>query len=180
MLIFFIVSIGVSMAHAQDLARPECKALEQTESARLPTATLKEFDYTMGSGWRVLADNGCVEQAETLIAKYIELHGEQSSLRVHLGQMELRLGKKELAAINLTKSLRSNEAHDAAFKFNDFISALIAYARNDEKSFNSHYQVVKEHDDNFGNKQNLRLLTAISLNFNRPYNDILDTLRPAH
>ncbi|MET0856888.1 MAG: hypothetical protein ABWY27_09070 [Telluria sp.] len=179
-----IVFIGLAflrgaLAIAGEDGTTSCLQLERQALSQLPRESVETFDRTAGSGWRALADIGCFRESEHLIAKYLEEHGEQSSLRIHIAQMQLRQGKNEAAAANFRKSLRQDERPDTPFKFNDFVLALAAFSLHDRVQFDAHHAVLRNGAENFGNRQNLRLLDAIASSFDKPYLTILNALAPA-
>jgi hypothetical protein len=176
-----IVFIGLAflrgtLAFASEDETSSCSQLERQALLQLPRESIEIFDRTPGRGWRVLADIGCFQESEHLIAKYLEEHGEQSSLRIHIAQMQLRQGKNDAAAINFRKSVRHDERPDTPFKFNDFVLALAAFSLRDRVQFDAHHAVLRSGAENFGNRQNLRLLDAIAASFDKPYLTILNSL----
>lgn len=173
LLIFFFIIFSNCFASE---SLPSCKTTLAEELHALPTMTLELFDRTPGKGWRVLETAKCYPQAEDLLKRYIAMHGPQSSLYLHLGQIQLRQENRIAAADSFQKSLRQGEKTTDSFKFNDFVSALTAYAERDRARFDKHINVVKAGIDNYGNRQNMRLLNALADNFEANYNDVLSIL----
>ena len=136
----------------------DCHAEYSRQASTSSSLSLVDFDQKTNSGWRVLADARCFEEAGKMIKQYIEINGPQSSLFLHLGQIELRLDRRSEAKESFLLALRENEKNDEKFKFNDFSLALAAYAAGDIQEFNKHYEIIEENSENFGNKMNLKLL----------------------
>ncbi|MDN2671828.1 hypothetical protein OX459_10540 [Janthinobacterium sp. SUN026] len=171
-----IVLLGL---HGMAMSAPiaDCPAELARQTAQVASMSLKEFDLTPDSGWRVLADAQCFSEAESILKRYLESNGPQSSLFIHLGQIELRLDKRVEAERNFMLALRPGDSANLPFKFNDFVLALAAYAAGDRTKFLTHYAIIERHAENIGNGRNLKLLTAIRDNFDRKYLDILNSLR---
>ncbi len=174
-LLFVFLVLELDLSRAAD-THGNCEALLTQAVGTLPEITLEQFDRTEGKGWRVLETAKCYPEAEVLLTQYLATHEPQSSLFLHLGQMQLRQEKRGAAAASLQKSLRPSEQPNSPFKFNAFVSALIAFTEQDRPRFDVHFAVVHAGSDNFGNRQNMRLLSALSENFNAKYLDILAVL----
>jgi hypothetical protein len=169
--IFTFIFFGNCLAADSALS---CDVIFGQEAAALSTITLDQFDRTPGRGWRVLNDAKCYSQAEELLNQYLLNHEPQSSLYLHLGQIQLREEKRTAAASNFRKALR--EGGSGEFKFNDFSLALAAYAEQDRIAFEKHTAIVAAHTANFGNRQNMNLLNALADNFTKKYTEILAIL----
>ena len=172
-LICFLLCL--TKAHAAE-APANCESLLAQEMVILPNTTLEVFDRTPDKGWRVLEAAKCYAQAEEIITRYLVNHEWQSSLHLHLGQLQLRQEKRPNAATSFRNALRKGDGATGPFKFNEFALALAAFAEHDRIAFDKNVAVVSAGTENFGNRQNMRLLKALAENFDAKYVEILAVL----
>lgn len=170
--LFFVWIHGYAQAGPID----DCNAEFSRQMATLSSVSLNDFDRKVDSGWRLLADAKCFGDARKIIKEYMRENGQQPSLFLHLGQIELRMAMRTEAEESFKNAIKKDEPGDSKFKFNDFSLALAAYAAADFQEFKKHYDVVEKNSDNFGNKMNLKLLNSIRENFNQPYLEILEKI----
>jgi hypothetical protein len=129
------------------------------------------FDQTEGSGFRVLARAGCKTQAADLIEAYIATNGStESSLTWHIAQLRAEAGETAAALISARKVLRADEAADAPFKWNDYVSAVIAFLEKDRPTFELHLaRVLGAAQLHPGNALNGKLLEKLQAGFDGTY-----------
>ena len=89
------------------------------------------FDQTMHSGWRTLADKGCMTQAADLIKAWRARHGDlpadlAANVAWHEGQMRAAAGDDSGAITAFSASLSHPDP-----TFRDYAAATIAFLKRD-------------------------------------------------
>lgn len=169
-----LASVCAAISTTAPAAGTDCAALYQQHLASDMELSWRAFDQTEGSGFRVLASAGCYREAGDLIAAYLQAQERRNhSLHWHLAQMRAEEGENEAAIAAARRSLRSDEAADAAFKWNDYVRAVIAFLAKDRVAFDRHVAVLAAHDDDPGNAMNLGLLRKLEAGFGGSYRDAL-------
>jgi hypothetical protein len=132
------------------------------------------FDQTPDSGFRTLAAD-CPQQAGDLLEAWMQRNGEPShSLRWHLAQTRAEAGQTTEAITAARASLRPNEPQDAAFRWNDYVQAVIAFLQNDRERFDQHRNnVAAGVEAHQGNGMNLKLLDQLGAGFGKGYREAL-------
>lgn len=163
-------------------ADTNCERLYQEHLESDLALSYKEFDQTMGSGFRALAEQGCERHAADLIEAYIESTGaEQSSLRWHIAQLRATHGDYDEATRYARASLSDNEdLSEHPLRWNDYVLATIAFLEKDRDALITHRNRVAEGvDEHRGNAMNLRLLDALIEHFDLSYDEAMKALAPA-
>lgn len=172
-----LIFLPLSMIHAQ--AEADCGRLYEEHLESDMELSYKEFDQTMGSGFRALSQAGCEREAADLIEAYIDATGaEQSSLRWHIAQLRASHGDYSEAIAYARDSLMDEEAASGvALRWNDYVLATIAFLEKDREALARHRDRVAEGtDDHRGNAMNLRLLDALIDNFDASYSEAMQAL----
>ncbi|RFF31201.1 hypothetical protein DZC52_05110 [Wenzhouxiangella sediminis] len=157
----------------------DCEKLFQQHLETDLSLSYQEFDQTMGSGFRALAQAGCERRAADLIEAYIEATGaEQSSLRWHIAQLRASHGDNAEAIRYARASLRENEdLSEHPLRWNDYVLATIAFLEKNREALIDHRERVAEGvDEHRGNAMNLRLLDAMIEHFGASYSDAMQSL----
>ncbi|VAW33417.1 hypothetical protein MNBD_GAMMA01-1800 [hydrothermal vent metagenome] len=166
-LILLITLIAALTAKAQN-----CKELYQQHLKTDMLLSYKEFDQTMGKGFRSMASNLCDKEAADLIEKYIEVNNaKQSSLRWHIAQLRAHTGDYSVAVKWAKTVLQDKEDFSKqALRWNDYVLATIAFLEHDKKSLIAHRNnVAKGKEDHFGNALNLKYLDSLIKYFDKSY-----------
>ena len=149
-----------------------CQQLFQQHLKTDMTLPYKEFDQTMGKGFRAMVNNQCDKEVADLIEKYIEVnHAKQSSLRWHIAQSRAHAGDYK-AAIKWSKTVLKDKEdfNQQPLRWNDYVLATIAFLQHDKKSLIEHRDnVAKSKDKYFGNALNLKYLDSLIKYFDKSY-----------
>jgi len=135
----------------------------------------KEFDQTMGQGFRSMLKDGlnCHKEVAQLIEKYIEVNNAtESSLRWHVAQSWAHAGDYD-KAINWSKTvlLEKEDFTERALRWNDFVLANIAFFEKDkQKLIQQRNNVAAAKEEHFGNQLNSKFLDSLIKHFGKPYN----------
>ena len=173
LLMFFSVS-----CYAQD-----CQVLYQQHLKTDMKLNYKEFDQTMGNGFRALIKEGldCHQEAAQLIEKYIEVNqAKESSLRWHVAQSWGHAGDY-LQAIEWSKTvlIENEDFTKRELRWNDFVLANIAFFEKDKATLTRHSAVVAlAKDKHFGNELNRKFLNSLIENFDQSYNYATKQIKP--
>lgn len=156
-----------------------CGALLERQQSAALQLDYTAFDQTPGSGFRVLAEADCPREAADLIEAYLQRpDATQSSLRWHLAQMRAEAGQTDAAVRAARQSLRAEAAADAAFRWNDYVHATIAFLQKDRPTFDQHHrQVTAAAERHPGNAMNGRLLDALGRHFDASYREAVRATR---
>jgi len=134
--------------------------------------TYEEFDQTMGSGMRVLANAGCHKETADLIEAYMQKNKvTKNSMRRHIAQLRAMDNDYPKAIINAKKTLLASEDFSKrSLRWNDYVLATIAFLEGNKEILIAHRnEVAKGKDDHLGNKLNLKLLDGLVRNFGKSY-----------
>lgn len=167
-------SILAAVAPADEGSAVDCEALYQKHLKTDLDLSYKEFDQTMGQGFRVLAEVRCSKEAADLIEAYIEKNGAtQGSLRWHVAQLRASAGDYEAAVESARQSLSEDEAAKTQpLRWNDYVLATIAFLEGDLGKLKFHRDnVAAGKEDHFGNEMNLKLLDGLIRHFGKPYDE---------
>ena len=130
------------------------------------------FDQTEGSGFRVLAAQGCEREAADLIVEYIAANkAAQRSLRWHVAQLRATHGDVP-RAIAYARSVLADAEDPAAspLRWNDYVLATIAFLERDKAALVRHRDnVAAGVDAHPGNALNLKLLDKLIARFGSSY-----------
>jgi len=138
------------------------------------TLSYKEFDQTMGQGFRALLkdDLNCHKEVAQLIEKYIEVNNAtESSLRWHVAQSWAHAGDYK-KAIQWSKTvLRDKENYsENALRWNDFVLGNVAFFEKDKEALIQYRdKVAAAKDDHFGNQLNSKFLDSLIKHFDQSY-----------
>lgn len=153
-------------------ATPDCHALYRERVAADVDLPYETFDQTEGRGFRILAGAGCPAEAADLIEAWVAKNAtSRRSLDWHIAQMRAEAGATEAAVAAARRSLVSEaEARANAFKWNDYVLAVIAFLREDRAAFDRHRAVLAAAADaHAGNAMNLRFLDRLAAGFGGSY-----------
>lgn len=155
--------------HAQN-----CQELYQQHVKTDLNLSYKEFDQTMGQGFRAMLKDGlnCHKEVAQLIEKYIEVNNAtQSSLRWHVAQSWGHTGDYEKAIKWSNTVLKDEENFDEnALRWNDFVRANIAFFEKDKEALIQHRdKVAAAKDNHFGNQLNSKFLDSLIKHFDESY-----------
>ncbi len=166
-LFVFLLFVFVYSANAQ-----KCQELYDQHLKTDMVLSYKEFDQTMGKGFRAIIIAGCDKEAADLIEKYIEVNGaKQSSLRWHIAQARAH-ADNYAEAIKWSKTVLSEKEDfsNTELRWNDYVLATIAFLEKDKESLIVHRDnVEKAKDKHFGNQLNLKYLDSLIKHFNKSY-----------
>lgn len=174
-----VLFLALMAVQAPARAEVDCEKLYQQHLETDLSLSYKEFDQTMGSGFRVLGQAGCDRRAADLIEAYIDATGaEQSSLRWHIAQLRASHGDNAEAVKYARASLRDNEdLSEHPLRWNDYVLATIAFLEKDREALSTHRDRVAEGvDEHRGNAMNLRLLDAMIEHFDASYSEAMQSL----
>jgi len=134
-LIPVLLSFGLISAAAEPI---DCEQLLRDTAPPALALGYEAFDQTPGQGFRALAEAGCPRQGADLIERYIEHTGaSQNSLRWHVAQLRGEAGQIRAARSAAVAALRSDEAADAAFRWNTHVRAYVAFLDGDRAAFDA-------------------------------------------
>ncbi|WP_257388476.1 hypothetical protein [Tahibacter caeni] len=128
------------------------------------------FDQTEGRGFRVLAAAGCVREAGDLLEAWAARRDTvPRSVHWHIAQMRAEHDDRPAAIAAARRALDAQEAADAAFKWNDYVLATVAFLERDRGAFDRHRDAVAAASGQGGNALNLVLLDKLGRHFDRDY-----------
>lgn len=159
-LIFAVLFFSYAFVYAED----DCQALLERHLETDMDLSYKEFDQTMGSGFRVLSAQGCHSESADLIERYIEVNSaEQSSLRWHIAQERAMAGENsEAVHYARTTLLEQEDFSERALRWNDYVLATIAFLEGNRDKLRFHRdQIAEGVGEHPGNELNLRLIDAL-------------------
>ena len=149
-----------------------CAALYRERLAVDLDLPYETFDQTEGRGFRILAGAGCPAEAADLIEAWVAKNATtRRSLDWHIAQMRAEAGATDAAVAAAKRSLISDdEARANAFKWNDYVLAVIAFLQQDRAAFDRHRTVLATAADaHAGNAMNLRFLDRLAAGFGGSY-----------
>lgn len=178
MLPLLLVLAAVDFTAATPAAAAGCAALYRERIAADLDLPYETFDQTEGRGFRILAGAGCPAEAADLIEAWVAKNAtSRRSLDWHIAQMRAEAGATEAAVAAARRSLISEtEARANAFKWNDYVLAVIAFLHKDRAAFDRHRAVLAEAADaHAGNAMNLHFLDRLAVRFDASYANALAT-----
>ncbi len=165
-----LTTLALLFALQSPAATADCAALYATHLRTDLGLPLDAFDQTEGQGFRALAAAGCSREAGDLIEAWIARHPPApSQVHWHLAQQRAEHDDRPAAIAAARRSLKSGEATDAAFKWNDYVLATIAFLERDRPAFDRHRAVLAAAGSHAGNAMNLRLIDALGRHFDLDY-----------
>ena len=151
-------------------AETDCKTLYTAHLRSDLELSVDAFDQTEGQGFRALAAAGCSREAGDLIEAWIAKHTPAPShVHWHLAQQRAEHDDRPAAIAAAKRSLKPDEAADAAFKWNDYVLATIAFLERDRAAFDRHRAVLAAATSHDGNAMNLKLIDALGRHFDLDY-----------
>jgi hypothetical protein len=167
--ILVLLSLISAMANAQN-----CQGLYQQHLKTDMSLSYKEFDQTMGKGFRELIreDLSCDKEAALLIEEYIKVNNAtENSLRWHVAQSWAQYGDYQ-KSIKWSKTvlLESEDFSQRELRWNDFVLANIAFFEKDKEQLIKHRDVIAAaKEKHFGNQLNLKYLNSLITNFHKSF-----------
>lgn len=149
----------------------DCAALYRTAVQNDLDLPVDVFDQTEGRGFRVLAAAGCPREAGDLIQAW-SARREVVPYHVHwhLAQVRAEQDDRPAAIAAARRALRSDEAVDAPFRWNDYVLATVAFLQRDRAAFERHRNAVAAAvERHAGNGMNLSLLDKLGKHFDSSY-----------
>lgn len=158
---------------ATNAVAADCANLYQSHLKTDLALPYKEFDQTMNSGFRMIAE-ACPKEAADLIEAYIHANkAKESSLVWHVAQFRATQGDYAAAIIGANAVLSEKEDFEKnPLRWNDYILATIAFLKHDKENLQIHRDRVAAaaaKEDFFGNKLNLIFLDSLVRNFDKDY-----------
>jgi hypothetical protein len=151
-------------------AADDCAALYAAHLRSDLDLSVDAFDQTEGQGFRALAAAGCSKQAGDLIEAWTARHSPAPAhVHWHLAQQRAEHDDRAAAIAAARRSMKPDEAADAAFKWNDYVLATIAFLERDRAAFEKHRAVLAAATAHQGNAMNLRLIDALGRHFDLDY-----------
>ncbi len=149
----------------------DCDALYQRHLETDLALSYQEFDQTMGSGFRAVANAGCRTQAADLIAAYIAANDSiERSLTWHIAQLRGEAGQVEAAKAAARSVLSADAATDAPFLWNDHVRAYLAILEGDREAYDRHRAALHAGSEKHpGNAMNAKLWDRLAANFELGY-----------
>jgi hypothetical protein len=146
------------MLMSAGLISSNCDVLYQQHMQTDMTLSYQQFDQTMDSGFRPLAQN-CKAQAIELIKNYIILNqAKENSMRWHIAQLSGEIGRVDEAIKYAQLTLKEDEQGE--FKWNDYVAGYIAYWRKDIPLLQEKINLLESHTEHQGNAMNAKLLKS--------------------
>ncbi len=166
------MKIILLLAFAFSASAQNCQELYNQHLKTDMSLSYKEFDQTMGKGFRAMVNSQCDKEVADLIEKYIEVNGaKQSSLRWHIAQSRAH-ANDYTAAIKWSKSVlkESEDFKENALRWNDYVLATIAFLEKDKEALIFHRnKVALGKEEHFGNSLNLKYLDSLIKYFDKNY-----------
>lgn len=148
----------------------DCKALYAAHLRSDLELSVDAFDQTEGQGFRALAAVGCSREAGDLIEAWVAKNpSAPAHVHWHLAQQRAEHDDRVAAIAAAKRSLKPDEAADAAFKWNDYVLATIAFLQRDRTAFDRHRAVLAAATTQEGNAMNLKLIDALGRHFDLDY-----------
>jgi hypothetical protein len=170
-MVFAPISAQLPMVFALNSTNTACAALYETHLSTDLDLSVDAFDQTEGQGFRALARSGCYREAGDLIEAWMKRREAVAShVHWHLAQMRAHHDDRPAAIAAARRSLRSDEAPGAAFKWNDYALATIAFLERDRAAFDRHRNALAAGASlHAGNALNLTLIDLLGRHFDRDY-----------
>lgn len=161
------LSFVLALAAATDT---DCAALYAAHRLTDLDLSVDAFDQTEGQGFRALAAAGCSREAGDLIEAWSARHSPAPAhVHWHLAQQRAEHDDRPAAVAAARRALKPDETADAAFKWNDYVLATIAFLHRDRTAFDRHRAVLAAATAHQGNAMNLKLLDALGRHFDLDY-----------
>jgi hypothetical protein len=166
---FILLSLLSTVVSAQS-----CQELYQQHLKTDMDLSYKEFDQTMGKGFRELLKEGlsCEKEAAMLIENYIEVNNAtENSLRWHVAQGWANYGDYQ-KSIKWSKTvlLEDEDFSKRELRWNDFVLANIAFFEQDKEQLIKHRDVIAAaKEKHFGNQLNLKYLNSLITHFDKSF-----------
>lgn len=165
-----LAALPLLFAAAIDTPATDCAALYAAHLRSDLELSVDAFDQTEGQGFRALAVAGCSREAGDLIEAWIAQHSPPPAhVYWHLAQQRAEHDDRLAAIAAARRSLKPDEAADAAFKWNDYVHATIAFLERDRTAFDRYRNVLAAATAHDGNAMNLRLIDALGRHFDLDY-----------
>lgn len=170
LLTFALGSANGLPASAPD-SSADCAALYETHLSTDLDLSVDAFDQTEGQGFRALARSGCYREAGDLIEAWMKQREVvPSHVHWHLAQMRAHHDDRPAAIAAARRALRPDEASSAAFKWNDYALATIAFLERDRAAFDRHRNALAAAVSlHAGNALNLKLIDLLGRHFELDY-----------
>ncbi|WP_313912571.1 hypothetical protein [Tahibacter sp.] len=170
-LVFALGSAKIPFVFALGSANSDCAASYQAHLRTDMDLSLDAFDQTEGQGFRALARAGCYREAGDLIEAWMKRRDAvPSNVHWHLAQMRAHHDDRPAAIAAARRSLQPAEAPDAAFKWNDYALATIAFLERDRTAFDRHRNALATAaSQHAGNALNLKLIDLLGRHFDLNY-----------
>ncbi len=171
LLTFALGNASLSAETSPENAKAECAALYETHLRTDLDLSVDAFDQTEGQGFRVIARVGCYREAGDLIEAWMKRRDAvPSNVQWHLAQMRAHQDDRPAAIAAARRSLQPDEAPDAAFKWNDYALATIAFLERDRTAFDRHRDALAAAASlHAGNALNLKLIDLLGRHFDLDY-----------
>lgn len=150
--------------------------LSESETQNFLKMDFKDFDQTLGGGWRKFADTGCNFEAAQLIDLYREKHSkvlqawEIRTLHWHAGQSFAFADNYKLALLRFEKAYNSEDESKVKFKWNAYVAASIAFLKADYSNLTLERNKLAEYPDD--NKPNLTIVENMIKCFSDTYKEV--------
>lgn len=174
---FIKISTYISLIYLVILANEthaSCQIHLKEQEKKLPIISYTNFDQNENDGWRALSNQGCDNEALSLMDKYIEL--QESRVRNvywHKAQnyayLENRLDAIQAARKSLGLLDESNHLKD----WNNYVLGNIAFL---EKNRNDLIFRLQELSATKGSLKNTRILSRLLTCFDKTYKEALELL----
>lgn len=162
-------AMGVAAAFFGNALAADCSI---SDLERTMTMTLDQFDQSHHEGWRALQDRECFSDAAVLIDEYSVANGGKPQLALHAAQMYLMAGNYGEARKRIVAAYRSDLDESSDFRFNDYLTAYLAFIDNDRDAMERARARVASRSDDFRNRMNLKVVDEILRHLGEPYASI--------
>jgi hypothetical protein len=161
---------AMAMTLAAQDAPTACTVLPSARDTVL-AMSYEAFDQTKAQGWRHLAERRCYAAAAALLDAYRERHaprlpdGATRMLAWHAGQMFAFADDYGAARPRMRASLNPTEPTSAAFPWNDYVLATLAFLDGDADALSRHHDRIARSLS----KGNLSVVVALRQHLGQPY-----------
>lgn len=173
--VFVVFLVFVSQcANAKGTNNEVCASIYDEMGQKIVDMTLKQFDQTPNSGWRILEAKECYKEAAALIGHFRTMKKlNLSQLYFHAGQMLALAGDSDAAVREMASSVVPPESLRNNFLWNDYVYAVIAFLNRDEKELLARRDRLEMYPE--PNAANIQLVDKLIKNFGASYLEILKT-----
>lgn len=171
---FVIMMVFISFFSIKSSAETKCE-ISRADKASLINSEYKEFDQSMGKGWRAWGDRGCFQIAIDLLDEYFRVHEiklldwQKNIIIWHSGQMSGFLGDYKIARDKFKKCIKPNEPKDTKILWNDYVYATIAFLDKDLVELKKRRDIIANGPSLDGKKANLNVVDNFLKCPNEPY-----------